>query len=67
MKFFYSRRMTNFLLAGILLTLAAHLFIKTEPSASAETLFLDNCVTMGIDQAPKQYVHVVTHSPAESR
>ena len=67
MRFFYSRRMTNFILAGIFLMLAAHLFIKTEPSAIAETLLLDSCVTMGIDQAPKQYVHVVTHSPSDSR
>ena len=67
MRIFQTRIMTNWLLSGIFIVLVLNLWVKTVPSANAETLLLDNCVTMSADETPKQYVHVVAHAPKESR
>ena len=57
-----SRRMTNWLLFGILLALLANLgqqWLNTP--AIAETFQLDHCITQKAHEKPEAYVHVVTH------
>jgi len=61
------RLVTNWLLAGILTTLLIHLWIRVEPSAQAETLRLDDCITEHITGIPHQYLHVVDHAPRDER
>lgn len=57
------QRVTNWLLTGILLVLSVHLWTQMERSAQADTLRLDYCITERIQEAPEQFLHVVTHSP----
>lgn len=59
------RRLTNWLLAGILVVLSLHLVAQWALPVQAETLRLDACITEQLHQAPQQYLHVVSHAPRE--
>ena len=62
-----TRRMTNWLLFGILLALLADLgqrWISTP--AVAETFHLDHCITEKPNEKPASYLHVVAHNFAGS-
>ena len=61
MKSFYSQRVTNWLLAGILLVLILDVWMRTERNAIADTFYLDYCITQNIKDAPKNFLHVVNH------
>ena len=55
-------RMTNWLLVGILLIVAADFAVRLGiPAAVAETFKLDTCITPLPDDKPSSYLHVVTH------
>lgn len=57
-----TRRMTNWLLLGILLVLLADLGRHQVSSvAVAETFKMDSCITSLPGRRPEAYVHVVTH------
>ena len=56
-------RMTNWLLAGILVVLLLQMLGRSEPVAHADTFLIDNCVTSKPTETPQQYLHVVTHAP----
>ena len=57
-----TRRMTNWLLFGILLALLAELGQRwISPPVMAETFHLDHCITQKPNEKPAAYVHVVTH------
>ena len=59
------RRVTNWLLAGILGVLVFQMWVKLEPSALADSLRLDWCITEKMSETPQQYLHVVPHAPEE--
>ena len=57
-----TRRMTNWLLFGILLALLMDFGQRwISPPAVAETFQLDHCITEKANEKPAAYVHVVTH------
>lgn len=61
------QQVTNWLLAGILLVLGLQVWLQLDGVVQAETFRLDSCITQRIAETPQQYLHVVTHGPAESR
>ena len=61
-----NQSLTNWLLLGILIVLAAHLFEKGENLALADTFRLDDCITARITDTPSQYLHVVVHASPKS-
>ena len=48
------RRVTNWLLAGILGVLVFQMWVKLEPSALADSLRLDWCITEKMSETPQQ-------------
>ena len=57
-----TRRMTNWLLFGILLSLLMDFGQRwISPPAVAETFQLDHCITEKPNEKPAAYLHVVTH------
>ncbi len=55
------RKLTNWLLVGILTMLIFQAFMRPERSAQADTFRIDGCVTDKVSETPQQYLHVVTH------
>ncbi len=58
-----TRRVTNWLLAGILVMLGMQVWLQLERPAQADTLRLDSCITERMQETPQQYLHVVAHAP----
>lgn len=61
------KRMTNWLLAGILVALSIQLWTRLGQPVQAETFRLDLCITEQMSDTPQQYLHVIAHPPQSSR